>query len=278
MRLKNTYIAFVGLALAVSPILAFAASDLTVSCAGVPASTSVMWTASSEGGVTPISYLWGNNSTSTVQVISVTPGTYNMTIQATDASSTVATSTCSATVAQPTSTSTDYQTQIQNLLNQIATLRAQIQLLLQQQIGYGNSTTTPPVTPPVGNQGMCLKLNRDLSRGESGEAVSALQQYLATDPTIFSSSSITGYFGNQTEDAVRNFQLKHGIVPGGVATGFFGPMTRGYIQGHCEGGEGNPNYTNSSNASTTYSIQGVQGSENEHGNGDRGNNGGEGGN
>ena len=76
------------------------ASTLAASCAGSVSSSNVTWTATSTGGVTPVSFLWGNGSTSASQILSYTPGTYSMSIQATDASSSVATSTCSATVAQ----------------------------------------------------------------------------------------------------------------------------------------------------------------------------------
>ena len=88
-------------ALALSFGLASAASALTTSCVGTPTATNITWTASSAGGIAPIAFLWGNGSTSATQVIAVAPGTYTQTIQATDASSTVATSTCSATVVAP---------------------------------------------------------------------------------------------------------------------------------------------------------------------------------
>ena len=78
-----------------------AAAAFTASCAGVPASTNIIWTASSSGGIAPVTYLWGNGSTATVQTVSVSPGTYTMTLAATDASTTVATATCSATIAAP---------------------------------------------------------------------------------------------------------------------------------------------------------------------------------
>ncbi|MDO8552412.1 MAG: peptidoglycan-binding protein [bacterium] len=82
------------------------ASALSVSCSGTPAISSITWVATTTDGVAPIALLWGNGSTSTSQTILYSPGTYAMTIQATDASSTVATSTCSAVVqAPPTITS-----------------------------------------------------------------------------------------------------------------------------------------------------------------------------
>ena len=77
------------------------AEALLVSCSGVPNSTSITWTAASTGGVAPVAFLWGNGSTSTVQTVSYAPGLQTITIQGTDASSTVANSNCSATVLTP---------------------------------------------------------------------------------------------------------------------------------------------------------------------------------
>lgn len=77
------------------------AETLSVSCSGVPGTGSIAWTASSNGGVEPVSFLWGNGSTSTNQTVSYSPGLQTISIQGTDASSTVATSNCSATVPTP---------------------------------------------------------------------------------------------------------------------------------------------------------------------------------
>jgi hypothetical protein len=74
------------------------ASALTVSCVGTPGVGSIVWSATPASGIAPYTYLWGNGSTSSSQTVAAAIGTSNITIQATDASSTVATSTCSATV------------------------------------------------------------------------------------------------------------------------------------------------------------------------------------
>ncbi len=83
---------------------ASAASALTVSCSGVPGTASIVWSASASGGVQPYSFVWGNGSTSTTQTVAGVPGVYSMNLQATDASSTIATTTCSATIAHPAPT------------------------------------------------------------------------------------------------------------------------------------------------------------------------------
>lgn len=309
MTLKNLIATVAGSAFMLAFTAVGASAALTVSCAGVPSASNVTWTASSLGGVVPVSFLWTNGSTSTVQTIAVSPGLYSMALQGTDASSTVATSTCSATVSQsaPTiisfvatpasitagqssvlswvtsnasstsidngvgvvtgtsttvtpSTTTIYhlsavnpggtrtanvtvtvnsqsgtstnitsiQLQIKSLLDQITQLKAQILQLAMQQYG-GTGTTTASSTTLS-----CFNFNRDLKKGHRGEDVKELQKALATDPHIFPPGLITGYFGNQTEKAMKKFQEKYGLFSSEtLATGFFGPKTRKFMKENC---------------------------------------------
>lgn len=83
--------------LAVPAVVAHA-DALAVTCAGSATATGITWTATPSGGVAPYAYLWSNSATSASQSVTVAPGTYSQTITVTDASSTVASSTCSATV------------------------------------------------------------------------------------------------------------------------------------------------------------------------------------
>ena len=290
-----------------------AASALTVSCAGTPSATSITWNATSANGVAPVAFLWGNGSTFASQTLTVSPGTYSMTIQGTDASSTVATSTCAATVVQgapsitsfvatpatitsdqstvlswvvgnasstsidngigaitassvtvsptvtttynlsavnpggtsnasitvtvnaPSTGGTDVASQIQALLAQISALKAQILTLIQQQGGNAGSidgtvgSTTPSVTPGACNFG------RDLEEGDSGDDVKQLQQSLSSDPSILPPGLDTGFFGPITREAMKKFQEKFDISSS--STGFFGPKTRGFMKEHCGEGE-----------------------------------------
>lgn len=96
------------IALVLSFAFVSAASALTATCSGAPTATNITWTGSASGGIAPFALLWGNGSTSTSQTLAVLPGTYSMTLQATDASSTVATTTCSATVAPAAPTITSF--------------------------------------------------------------------------------------------------------------------------------------------------------------------------
>lgn len=101
MKFKTLTAPLLGAAIALSFSVATASAALTTSCTGVATSPNITWTATSTGGIDPIAYLWSNGSTSTVQTNTYLPGAYTLGLTATDASSTVATSSCSATIAQP---------------------------------------------------------------------------------------------------------------------------------------------------------------------------------
>jgi peptidoglycan hydrolase-like protein with peptidoglycan-binding domain len=70
--------------------------------------------------------------------------------------------------------------------------------------------------------------------------VTQLQTYLATDPNIYPSGLITGYFGPLTQAAVESFQAANGIVSSGSpsTTGYgrVGPQTMAAINLHLGGG------------------------------------------
>jgi len=180
----------------------------------------------------------------------------------------VGTTTSHTTVTvNPVSTTTppnnDKWIQIQNLLNQINALKAQLDSILHGGNG-STSTTTPPTIPPgVGLPGSCSIWVRDLWVGSRGDDVRELQIFLSRDDGVtFSTSSATGFFGPKTEQALKKFQKKHGIFSlGNLTSGFFGPKTRGFFKDHC----GNDN------ASTTLKVNqenNDQGDKNEnHGKG-----------
>ena len=202
------------------------ASALTAGCTGAPTATNITWSGSASTGIPPYAFLWGNGNTSVSQTVVAAPGTHAMTLQVTDASSTVATTSCSATVATAaTSTGSGINAQIQALLNQINVLKAQILALIQQRGGGtdGTATSTPGFPPG------CGIFNRDLKHGDRGDDVKELQRTLSDDPSIFSSDSITGFFGPKTQEALMKFQRKFGIT----TTGFFGPMSRGFLKDNC---------------------------------------------
>src|SRR3989344_2105305 len=218
----------VAMALVLSFGLVGAASALTATCVGTPTATTITWTGLASDGVVPFSFLWGNGSTSTSQPVAALPGLHSMTLQVTDASSRMATTPCATPVAQA-ATSTppagSLAAQIKALLDQINALKAQIVLLLQQQAGGSGSTATSTRPFPPG----CFVFNRDLKHGDRGDDVRELQRTLASDPSIFPAEMATGFFGSKTREALMKFQRKFGIN----STGFFGPLSRGFLKENC---------------------------------------------
>lgn len=147
MNTHKALIVAVGLAYALSFTNAFAATPLTAACVGSTTSTSVTWSATSTGGVSPVTYLWGNGSTAAVQTVTAPVGTHTMTLLATDASSTVATATCVATVAAASSTATStnsvLEAKIKSVRAQILALTQELATLLKQQKAERSSSTPP---------------------------------------------------------------------------------------------------------------------------------------
>jgi peptidoglycan hydrolase-like protein with peptidoglycan-binding domain len=72
---------------------------------------------------------------------------------------------------------------------------------------------------------------RTLSIGLSGQDVSDLQTFLASQPRIYPNGRVTGYFGALTQKAVANFQFKYGIIRSADDAGYgiVGPKTRAKI-------------------------------------------------
>ena len=64
-------------------------------------------------------------------------------------------------------------------------------------------------------------LERELEVGMTGSDVTALQVFLAADPSLYPQGLVTGYFGMLTKAAVANFQVQNGIP----SVGRVGPMT-----------------------------------------------------
>ncbi len=66
----------------------------------------------------------------------------------------------------------------------------------------------------------------DLKRGDQGEAVKDLQQYLIYEGS-YAEAIMSGYFGGYTHNAVKTFQAKYGVSP---VSGFVGYKTRHRMQ------------------------------------------------
>jgi peptidoglycan hydrolase-like protein with peptidoglycan-binding domain len=78
------------------------------------------------------------------------------------------------------------------------------------------------------------EITTQMSPGDSGDQVSALQTFLAASPSIYPSGLVTGYYGSLTEAAVQAYQCQNGIVCQGDAasTGYgrVGPATLAKIE------------------------------------------------
>ncbi len=78
------------------------------------------------------------------------------------------------------------------------------------------------------------------SLGSTGTNVSNIQTYLASDASIYPQGLVTGYYGSLTVQAVKNFQVRYGIVSSGTAatTGFgrVGPSTMAQMNALINGG------------------------------------------
>lgn len=119
-------------------------------------------------------------------------------------------------------------------------------------ITYGESEHGQSSLSTKGNNTACMGLSTNLSIGstdhETEGEVSRLQSFLG--------STVTGYFGSITEDALQHWQTTHGIVATGSpeTTGFgiVGPHTRGEINREFESECAN-NHDNTSIATSTVS-------------------------
>lgn len=95
-------------------------------------------------------------------------------------------------------------------------------------------TTTVATTSPAAQVPTFL-FTKDRHLGESGTDVQTLQEFLNSHGAPVAATGVgspgheTTYFGARTRAALAVFQKAHGIVP---ASGYFGPLTRGYINSH----------------------------------------------
>ncbi len=93
----------------------------------------------------------------------------------------------------------------------------------------GTTPVTPPVSAPStntsGEAGVSRSFTRNLDTGAEGDDVTALQRFLIAGGYTIPAGA-TGYFGQQTVSALRQFQSDNNIYP---AVGYFGPLTREFI-------------------------------------------------
>ncbi len=105
-------------------------------------------------------------------------------------------------------------------------------------------------------------LMRQLDVGARGDDVSALQTYLAADPSIYPEGLVTGYFGSLTSAAVARFQAQNGIDP----VGRVGPITLAALNLKMSGSSGVDTYApiiSNVRASTTANTAVIHWTTNE---------------
>ncbi len=120
----------------------------------------------------------------------------------------------------------DVATQARTLLNQI--------VQLQQQLGVPGGATS------ASSGGVCYS-GATVKPGSRGATVNALQQFLASDPSVYPEGNISGYYGALTQAAVKRWQSKNGIInsgsPSTTGYGSVGPKTAAAMAASC-GGQG----------------------------------------
>jgi uncharacterized repeat protein (TIGR01451 family) len=111
--------------------------------------------------------------------------------------------------------------------------------------GTGNGSTARDITlatvvvaaPASALDAPVKMIKTDLSQGDKGDNVKALQNFLMSDiaekddvaPRALAKAGATGYFGALTRAALAEFQKDVGVKP---AVGYFGPITRAYLNAH----------------------------------------------
>ena len=100
--------------------------------------------------------------------------------------------------------------------------------------------------------------SNDLTLGAKGSQVEQLQTWLISNgfsiPSVVSGATAKGYFGAQTQSALVSYQKSIGLP----AFGFFGPMTRQYIN---RGGNLNHGYDGGGNNAGVFRVTSPNGGE-----------------
>lgn len=118
------------------------------------------------------------------------------------------------------------QAQISGLLAQIQSLRSQVDSVRKQASDVRKDIKNIDNDDDGDDDKDEIKLSRSLFRGLSGDDVKQLQEWLASDTSVYPEGQITGYFGPATERAIKRFQQKNGIEQAGVV----GPKTRAQLE------------------------------------------------
>ncbi|MEX0931829.1 MAG: fibronectin type III domain-containing protein [Candidatus Paceibacterota bacterium] len=91
------------------------------------------------------------------------------------------------------------------------------------------------VLQPLTTQAQSVAFSESMDRGDSGNDVRRLQDFLASQPSLYPEGLVTGYYGSLTTRAVERFQCSMNIVCSGSPTtngyGRVGPQTLSGLNG-----------------------------------------------
>lgn len=135
----------------------------------------------------------------------------------------------STAMTTPSSAPNMSSTSTASLLAELNALETQLAALKVRANAQGTESSS-------GTNGGTPVFTRDLHLGMSGTDIHALQEYLIVQnegPAVgaLRAHGLTRYFGILTKAALIEFQKAVGITP---ASGYFGPITRGWINAHSE--------------------------------------------
>jgi Bacterial Ig domain/Right handed beta helix region len=136
-------------------------------------------------------------------------------------------------VATSTITGVPQNATVAQLQTILATLEAELQTLLKEAAARGIVIQGVPALATSSSQ---YVFTRDLALWDRGKGVNELQRYLVAQNSGPAAEALarhgtTDTFGPLTYAALKEFQKAVDVVP---ASGYFGPITRGYIKAHEE--------------------------------------------
>jgi len=130
-----------------------------------------------------------------------------------------------------------YAQSIEQLQAEIQALLAELQNYQTGQVAPTQSSTPQSTAPGATSQSLtCPNLSRNLSRNSRGDDVMQLQRFLVSYG-VLGGDALTGFFGPRTEEAVKEWQVRRGIVSSGspetTGYGAIGPKSRAAIIASC---------------------------------------------
>lgn len=125
-------------------------------------------------------------------------------------------------IAPPVHAETDMASlvaRMQAIITQMQELQAEFTALSGQLTGVVTTQTAAPTGAVLGAATSLLQ--EEAVYGKTNDAITRIQQLLATDPLIYADGTVSGFYGPKTEAALKNLQARFGMNPVGVV----GPET-----------------------------------------------------